>query len=364
MRIFGLLKSTSVPFPKNIRGLTSLRFFAALAIVVFHFIYEVDTLREAFWGRLYLGVDFFFILSGFILTHSYIQPIEKGSFSAKNFYIKRLARIYPVHIVTLMGSALTTLTTIYVLKGYYFDPGDSVKCFFYSLVLLQAWGMYPHLCFDDPSWSISAEWFAYLLFPLLAGWAVKKSPWTVISLSSLGFLILFVLFTFLGKQLTELTTLGFARITPEFALGMGLYQLGRKYTLKVSAKAFLVILIAGIVACLSLNINDAVIVFLLGGIIFTVADMARKEIKTFLDQDIMVYWGEASYALYMLHYIIWESFPVIVLMRKFDGSKMFDIWFFASWPVALFLSLLLSHFTYAYFERPVRFWICRKFIRK
>ncbi len=356
-----LFKPAQTPYPKDIRSLTSLRFFAALSIVIFHFTYEIDALREGLPGRFYTGVDFFFILSGFILTHSYIRAIEDGTFSARDFYIKRFARIYPVHIVTLILSALTTAATL-TFWGVGFDSGDSWSCLTSSVLMLQAWGIHAKPCFNNPSWSISAEWFAYLLFPLLAAWALKKKPQAVMLLSSVAIILLCILFLYLGKPFTHLTAQGFIRIVPDFVLGIGLYLFGRKYELRKASAGTFYAVVGFMFLCFVLNIPDAVIVLIYALVIYVAAELSRQRVDTALEGAKLVFWGEASYAVYMLHHVIWEALPVPVMMRALDGSKVFDAPFWAACAVALVLTFILSKYTYLYLEKPARAWICRAFI--
>lgn len=357
-----MLQKTSKAYPSDIKTLTSLRFFAALSIVIFHYTYEIDALRNGLPGRFYTGVDFFFILSGFILTHSYIRAIEEGTFSARDFYIKRFARIYPVHIVTLILSALTTAATLFYW-GVGFDTGDRWGCLASSVLMVQAWGLHAKPCFNNPSWSISAEWFAYLLFPVLAVWALKKSPQVTMLLSSAAIILLCILFLYLGKPFTQLTAQGFIRIVPDFLLGIGLYLFGRKYSLKHAGPRAFYAIVGFMALCFVLNVPDAVIVLVYAAVIFAAADLSRHGAETALESDRLVFWGEASYALYMLHYVLWEALPVPVMMRALDGSKVFDAPFMAACAAALVLTFVLSKYTYLYLEKPARAWICKSFIR-
>lgn len=355
------LKKKQKPYPKDIRSLTSLRFFAALSIVIFHYTFEIESLSGTLPNRLYTGVDFFFILSGFILTHSYIRAIEDGTFSARDFYIKRFARIYPVHIVTLILSALTTAATL-TFWGVGFDSGDSWSCLTSSVFMLQAWGIHARPCFNNPSWSISAEWFAYLLFPLLAAWALKKRPQIVMLLSSIAIILLCILFLYIGKPFTHLTAQGFIRIVPDFVLGIGLYLFGRKYELKNASAGKFYAVVGFMFLCFVLNIPDAVIVLIYALVIYVAAELSRQGVNTSLEGARLVFWGEASYSLYMLHNVLWEALPVPVMMRALDGSKVFDTPFLAACAVALILTFILSKYTYLYLEKPARAWICRAFI--
>lgn len=162
----------------EIKTLTSLRFFASAAIVVAHAIGPFFGAAEA--GRtLAIGVSFFFVLSGFILTYS-----SQGGLEPHRFYLGRVARLWPVHLVTLVLAA--TLLESARASGL---PAIS------NVLLLQAWIPVVGFVFslNAVSWSISDEVFFYLLFPLLrAKWLWKitalAAVFTAGSLLSLDYL--------------------------------------------------------------------------------------------------------------------------------------------------------------------------------
>lgn len=134
---------------RHIRPLTSLRFFAALGVFVFH-TRAIGFDSPSFAAQ---GVSFFFILSGFILT--YAHPFVPA---AADFYRRRFARVWPVHVFSF-------LLVVILLPGT-FSAGLAVL----NLLLLHGWipaGEFV-FSFNAVSWSVSDEAFFYLLFPLLA----------------------------------------------------------------------------------------------------------------------------------------------------------------------------------------------------
>ncbi|MCB1840847.1 MAG: acyltransferase [Alphaproteobacteria bacterium] len=362
MNLLKLFEPAQQPYPKDIRGLTSLRFFAALAVVIFHYIMEFKTIRATFLGRFYLGVDFFFILSGFILAHSYISSLEEERFSFRNFCVKRFARIYPIHFLTLILSASSTTATVLLFRVG-FDHGDSFSCFILSLLMMNAWGLNKYTCFNNPSWSISAEWIAYMLFPLLAGWILKRGPLITITVSYAIIITLSIFFETINNPFFELTTHGFIRILPEFTMGIGFYLLGRKYSFTNSEKLFYLLLCAVGIAFV-MNVPDAIIVLMYGIIILIVADLSRQNKEGALEKKILVFWGEASYSLYMVHFIFIEALPIPVMMRAMDGSKVFDAPFYIAGVISFILTFFASYYIYVYFEKPWRSWICKKFVKE
>ncbi|HEY9218085.1 MAG TPA: acyltransferase, partial [Phenylobacterium sp.] len=227
----------------HIRPLTALRFFAAFWVVMFHYWPKLDApATPMLVDKGYLGVELFFILSGFILCHVYRSQVEGRSFHYGKFLWARLARVYPLHLATLVG--LGALALAATVAGVGVDPNilswESLPA---NLLLVHAWGFAPVAGWNHPSWSISAEWFAYLSFPLFA-WAalaLKTRPLVAVALAA-GFLAaLYAGFEQLaGFPLTKATIQwGALRIVPCFALGCALHSLWKARPLRDRASALM-----------------------------------------------------------------------------------------------------------------------------
>jgi peptidoglycan/LPS O-acetylase OafA/YrhL len=160
----------------EIRALTGLRFVAAAWVVLFHFRPLLWEAAPGFTGALApllncgaQGVDLFFILSGFVLTWNYLDRMGP-SLSARatlHFLWLRLARVWPVYLVTLHLAALWIIFTLYVghVPSRAVDQLTAVS-YVRQILLVQLW-FQPYFdgsSWDGPAWSISAEWLAYLLF--------------------------------------------------------------------------------------------------------------------------------------------------------------------------------------------------------
>ncbi|MBU6243829.1 MAG: acyltransferase [Actinomycetales bacterium] len=159
-----------------IRQLTGVRFVAAAWVLLYHLqgplgvlgILGIPVLADVLRvGR--LGVDLFFALSGFILTHTYLTrlgPRLAGSRTV-NFWWLRLARIYPVHLVMLVVAGVAVVAEAKVAgeapDRAWLNPLDFGK----NLLLVQEWGPEPQRGWNFVAWSLSMEWLAYLIFPLL-----------------------------------------------------------------------------------------------------------------------------------------------------------------------------------------------------
>ena len=153
-------------------ALTGIRALAALLVLGMHTEQNVPAGLDSllpFFARGYLGVDFFFVLSGFIITHVYFASLASPSRSAVQIFLwHRLIRLYPVHITVLAG--LVAIVSLAHAAGFTFNNPQEWQWneLLWQLTLLHAWGVTASPGWNAPSWSISAEWFAYLLFPLLA----------------------------------------------------------------------------------------------------------------------------------------------------------------------------------------------------
>ncbi len=156
--------------------LTGVRFVAAFWVMLYHYQGALATagllvpvLHEVLRvGR--LGVDLFFALSGFILTHTYLTKLGPRITwtGTRHFWWLRLARIYPVHFVMLNVAGVAAVaqqklgSSVSGTKDW-LTPLDYLR----QVLLVHEWGPNPQRGWNYPAWSLSMEWLAYLLFPLL-----------------------------------------------------------------------------------------------------------------------------------------------------------------------------------------------------
>src|SRR5271155_103901 len=160
----------------EIKALTGLRIVAAVWVVLFHFRPLLQDAAPGFLDALTpvlncgaQGVDLFFILSGFVLTWNYLDRMG-GSWSTRatlHFLWLRLARVWPVYLVTLHLAALWVIFTMHVGHVPWQDlSGFNAVSYVRQVLLVQLWfqPFFDGSSWDGPAWSISAEWLAYLLF--------------------------------------------------------------------------------------------------------------------------------------------------------------------------------------------------------
>lgn len=144
------------------------RFIAALLIMAYHFVFAAPYgAKEAsdFLYRLNPLLDMFFMISGYFITSRYADRI--GSFADfRTFLRRRVARLYPLHlIVTLFFIAVALFAWSIGAKNYPW-PSD-LAVIPQHLLAIHALGTTDHLALNYVSWSVSAEMFSYLLFPII-----------------------------------------------------------------------------------------------------------------------------------------------------------------------------------------------------
>jgi peptidoglycan/LPS O-acetylase OafA/YrhL len=342
--------------PENLRPLTTLRFGAALWVVGFD--YWPDLTRSQMphvLAKGYLGVELFFVLSGFILGHVYLASFGERRFRYSAFLWARLARIYPTHLATLagMGALIAAAALLGLHVGDQFLIWRSLPA---QLTLTQAWGLGPAGGWNHPSWSISAEWFAYLAFPLFAwvAWRLNARPRLAVVLALSLILALNLGFERLaGFALTRATIAwGALRIVPCFAYGCALYLLWRstRAERRWLAVARAGLYLVGIVVTASVEAPDPLSVALFGGLIYSLAALPRSG-SALLSSRIGVYLGEVSFAVYMVC-IPWRMIVTRgaqKLLHLTEGPLPLVLWLF------LFLGVTpVAMLTHHLVERPAR----------
>ncbi len=343
-----------MPEAKPINPLTSLRFFAAAWVVLYHYWPNLGA-RPALVAKGYLGVELFFVLSGFILSHVYLDSVADGRFRYGGFLWARLARLYPLHLATLAAIAVVALMA--QAAGHVFDSNVlNLPSLPANLLLVQAWGLAPQAAWNHPSWSISAEWFAYLLFPLFAWPALKlaKRPWLAVIGAFAALALSYTVFQALaGFPMTEANIRwGALRIVPSFAFGVALNLVWRRGAANRRSGPLVgaAVSLVGILACAQIGAPDALMVALFGGLILSLAALAKAG-ENSGGGGLLVYLGEISYSIYMVC-IPWQLVFVNGLAATIHVQKN-------SLPLGLWLIMLagllpLAAASYHLVERPAR----------
>ena len=344
---------TPVETPADLRPLTTLRFLAAVWVVLFTAWPYLDVgFVPVAVTRGYLGVEVFFVLSGFILSHVYLKAAGQGGFRYGGFLWARIARVYPLHLITLFG--MIGLGLAATVAGLSIDASlTDWRALPAHLTLTHAWGLAGTSAFNHPSWSISAEWFAYLTFPAYAfvAWRLRHRPALATGLVAAFALALYAVFqSVAGFSLTEATfRWGALRIVPCFALGCALYLVYRRAPVP---RAGWVALGggAGLAASASLGWWDPVTVLFAGAVVLGLGSLDNPRAGV-LASRAGVYLGEISYSIYMV------CAPVLLLMTNVAArllgadEKRFHI---IVWLAIVAAIPVAAMATYHLVERPAR----------
>lgn len=277
--------------PRHLDALTGIRGIAAWGVVLYHIRLSLTALLPppviAIFAKGYLAVDLFFILSGFVIWYNYSSRIaEGGAGAARLFLWRRFARVWPLHGAILGGFvalAMAMLATGRDASGY---PLAELPL---HLALLQNWGLTDALSWNHPAWSISTEFSAYLVFPLL----VLVTRWDRVPSGVL-----------LGLA-------GLWRCLAGFAMGCLMCQLWQRWRDAALGGLLAALGCASIIAgafVFDLPETAWVPAALFAGLLALA--LGRGPIVKQLGGKVVTYLGEISYATYLGHYGLFILFKL------------------------------------------------------
>ena len=358
---------------KYIGTLTPLRGLAAIWVVIFHFdevtkfaglpnLIARDT--SMLLGKGYLWVDFFFILSGFVITHVYGDKFKAPSFDTIASFIKaRFARLYPLHLLQLFihlvffGSllALAPKTASDFAFAY---PWEGL---WRHLIFAEPFGSPSGLSWNMPAWSIGAEWWTYLIMIPVFVWLFKKRNLTLSILAIVGIGLLFLIPGWHEEgNLNTTWEFGLFRCISEFSIGILVYQafgseIGRGFFQKdVVGVGFLTM----VVVCMHYGVQDIITVGFFAAVILSLA-YNKGVLYRLASLRTARFFGDISFSLYM--------FQALWLFGYWIGMQYWVSTHPGEHPgtLVLLLSLLFmllcntvsAWLSFRYFEQPARVWI-------
>ena len=367
------------PTPTYLPNLTPLRGLAALIVLLFHFdlfmggpfngtLFQTDT--TLFVKKGYLLVDFFFVLSGFIMCHVYgrlfSNSVSRGGWWS--FMKARFARIYPLHMFTLVWAILLFVGIMYTN----FPLDDREKSVFnlwaipLHLVLAQAMGFIGHT-WNGPSWTISVEWWMYMAFPFLYGPVSRLTNGGRVA-AFVGLLGLYVVLVYVfngsspgpwprSLNVSLLFGQGFMRCALSFSVGMLFYGLFRQgWGRAWLTTGYALVGFAGAMAVsMHLGWSDLLTVATFPFIILSAA-YGSSNVDRVLITKPMHRLGDLSFSIYLTNEVIFNTGRLVRHMMGLSPTPMglpyAEVWLWCfGW---LAVVLLVSELTYRLIELPAR----------
>lgn len=318
----------------------------------------------------YISVSYFILLSGFVLGYNYNERARNGELDKKRFWEARFTRIYPIYILSLLLSWRMLAQEYHSHTHAMFWAGIVL-----SPLLLQGWIPAIATFLNTPAWTMSAEAFYYVIFPWLARWKrperVRPYLWKLAGVWVLGMVpgALYIIFNpdgiahpnrfSYGHWLWALKYTPYAHVA-SFVFGVMLANLDQ--IVPRSGRLRLILGIggfAGIYGLISMGslvpyalIHDGLLMPLFGCIVLGLA--GHNPLATGLGWRPLVFVGEASYCLYLLHFNFWN----LIHNSRFwfeSGLNHYDPWL--SYALLIAMALVALHLIEKPAQRTLRGWM-------
>jgi peptidoglycan/LPS O-acetylase OafA/YrhL len=305
----------------------------------------------------FIGVSFFFILSGFIISYTYFEKITKGIITSKEFIIARLARIYPLHILTLLLSlpfAVKELSSRNAAEWW--------KVALANITLTQSFFNDEkfYFSFNELSWSVSDELFFYISFPLLVFIYSKLKHKPIIY----QIIIVIVVLQTIPVLMNVFKNINYHRVffifpitrLVDFILGIMLYFLFSKIKAKAEKNSFSILeFLSVLVFVVFFSFHSSVPVvyrysvyyWIPMSLIIVVFAFQKGILSELLSNKYLVLLGEISFGFYLFHLLILNYFfGINVRLLHIENSYLIFLSIFT-------ITLIVSYFSYRYYEKPL-----------
>jgi len=295
--------------PDRFVALDSLRGVCACIVALLHLRSTGIITNLAFVQNGWLFVDFFFVLSGFVIAAGYGDRLRTG-FTIRRFMLLRLGRIYPLHVAVLIAFMALELAwsmfgSAQVSARQPFGEPRTIPELFMNLGLLQIFGIRDFLTWNSPSWSISAEMWTYLLAAIAFRLAGSRLPWLLMAIIPAS---LFVLWFTGDGALDRTYSMALARCIYGFGFGTFAWLIFKArrqdMTWQYSTATIIEIAIVCATVCLVTAVGISRWTFLAPPL-FVVAVLVfateRGAVSKLLKRRPFVLIGTLSYSIYMIH---------------------------------------------------------------
>ena len=349
---------------KKIEELESIRGLAALLVLFFHIPKWNPVLDIGIVNNGYLMVDLFFVLSGFVIFNAYLDKISTRK-DLIRFQFLRFGRLYPVHIIFLLVFILIDLAK-YIAKvrlgvtGFGSVPfgENNFDAFIKNVFLIQSVLPNQPLTYNHPSWSISVEFYTYLVFGLIVLFFRKSTILLFSLLAAISLAILITESAFGNESILRCFT--------GFFVGCLTAEVTKKKKLILPGYISFIVTIL-IVAFLQLKSTknlDFLIYFLTAGLIVSLVLSQKSLLNKILNFKALTWLGGVSYSVYMSHavilwavqqfcYIILKK-PKIILANGEGILRLSGVDTLIACSMTVASVLVVSAFVFNFVEKPLR----------
>jgi peptidoglycan/LPS O-acetylase OafA/YrhL len=295
-------------------ALDSWRGIAALGVAASHSevmssVYDTPLILQS-----YLFVDFFFVLSGFVIAHAYVGKIQSG-LDLASFIIRRFGRLWPLHAAVLVafiaieGAKFVATKSMGLSSGSpAFDPaaGMGLAALPGHFALLTALGLDGGLSWNRPDWSISAEFWTYVVFGITA---LSATSWRLVAIAATGILAALVLVTHAKTGMDATYDLGLMRCLAGFMLGQLVYHLRLHLDLSGLRYPFALETVVVAMTMVFMTVAGRGQLSFLAPLIFAcvvfVFSYEQGPVSRLLKKPGFQAVGDWSYSIYMVHALVW-----------------------------------------------------------
>ncbi len=343
--------------------LESLRGIAACMVILYHLPYTLWSQGTGLVSNSYLFVDLFFMLSGFVLQHAYAEKIKQG-LAFSTFISMRFFRIYPIHVFMLVAFVgfvgLKMALFHYGIGGAQEFDRNNWQSALTHLLLLHAFNVQPYLTWNEPSWSISAEFYTYMVFFAYVKWLDKRLPAYLPGVIALGLYL-----WLLNRGVHDLNysyDLGFVRCLAGFYLGMTIHRY-RETLQQYLPPVVLAEMIATLLAMVGISFATyghayewlSIAAFAL--LLLVLSQERTGWLGRLLLWAPLLQIGKWSYSIYMTHILV--VFVMVALVSKLGGIPLDAL---HGWGALLVntltcaITIAVSRWTFVHIEDKYRQW--------
>lgn len=336
-----------------------------VAILLVIFLHNFDFTNYFFFG--WLGVDLFFVLSGFLITETLLKTVDKPNF-LRNFYVRRILRIFPLYYLIL----IICLLILPLIKSLHFDFSYYTNNQFWLWTYLQNW-LYS---FREPygdkillhTWSLAVEEQFYLIWPITVLLIRKPKALLIVAITILLFagFARYAVWSYQAEDLAYSSLYTFTRIdglcigsmlallmciNPDFlrkytalvvllmaAINFGFYFINNRRSFTLPYLAF---------------VGYTTFAVLFGILVYEAVMGKSKLIMFLLNNRFLKFFGKISYGLYVYHWPVYILFYVFLRnLMVAENLAAYPTAELTSSIIVTIISILISMISYNYFEKP------------